>query len=271
MPDADVGDVTIHYEQAGDGPLTYVYCHGLGASGQGFEESEMAWYADRFRTISWDNRGLGRSSPADKYSLPLYAADLAGLLDRLGVGRAVVFGVSWGGVLVQRFALDYPERCAAIVVDSSSSEVNKLASDNWYQRGEVALRGVEALAGRRLGAAFEGHVTVTAGAAREVAPEHVDSYVAQSRAVAGLREHPLTPYLHGIECPVLVVAGGKDSVAGAGGSVVLARAIGENARLEIFQEAEHGVYAQAREQFRALLSEFLADNGLYGSGSLARP
>ena len=72
----------------------------------------------------------------------------------------------------------------------------------------------------------------------------------------------MTPYLHRIECPALIVAGGKDIVAGAGGSVIMARAIGENARLEIVQEAGHGVYSQAREQFRELLQEFLDDNGL---------
>ena len=260
----ELGDATIHYEEAGAGPLTYVYCHGLGGSGRGFEESDMAWYAERFRTISWDNRGLGRSGPAERYSLPLYASDLERLLDRLDVERAVVFGVSWGGVLVQRFALDYPQRCAAIVVDSSSSEVNTLASENWYQRGEVARRGAEALEGRALEPAFEGHVTVTEGAGAPVAPEHVDSYVAESRAAAALREHPLTPYLHRIECPALIVGGGQDTVAGAGGSVIMARAIGENARLEIVQDAGHGVYAQARERFRGLLLGFLAESGLWG-------
>ncbi|MEE8336552.1 MAG: alpha/beta hydrolase [Dehalococcoidia bacterium] len=264
MPEMQLDEVTIHYEQAGDGPLAFVFCHGLGGSGEGFEANEMQWYAQHFRTISWDNRGLGRSGQAAKYSLPLYAADLDGLLAGLGIEQAVIFGVSWGGVLVQRFALDYPQRCAAIVIDSSSAEVNARASDNWYQRGELARRGAGALEGRALEPAFAGHVTVNEGAGREVAPEHLDSYVAQSRAVAALREHPLTPYLGRIECPSLIVAGGKDTVAGAGGSVLIARAIGEHARLEILQQAGHGVYAQARDEFRPLLLEFLAESGLRG-------
>ena len=264
MPDVDLGDVTIHYEEAGDGPLTYVYCHGLGGDGRGFEQDEVAWYAERFRTISWDDRGLGRSGRADRYSLPLYASDLDRLLAHLDIERAVIFGVSWGGVLVQRFALDYPQRCVAIVLDSSASESNVAASENWYQRGEVALHGVGAVEGRDLAPAFEGHVTVSdEGTRRAVAPEHLDSYVAQSRTVAALREHPLTPYLHRIQCPALIVAGGKDAVAGAGGSVIMARAIGENARLEILQEAGHGVYGQDRDAFRALLLGFLTDHGLY--------
>jgi 3-oxoadipate enol-lactonase len=263
MPRAELGEVSIHYEEAGDGPVTFVYCHGLGGNGESFEKEEMGWYAERFRTISWDNRGLGRSGQAAKYSLPKYAEDLNGLLDHLDVEKAVVLGVSWGGVVVQRFALDYPERCAAIVLDSTSSEVNPASAENWYMRGEVARLGSErALAGREMKPAFEGHVTMSDPnqAERAVKPEHIESYVAEARATAGLREHPMTPYLKHIECPTLVVGGGKDTVAGAGGGVVIARAIGANARLEILPEAGHGVYRQARDDFRALLLEFLAQH-----------
>ena len=261
MPDVDLDGVTIHYEEAGDGPLAYVYCHGLGSNGAMFVQEDLEWYAEHFRTIAWDQRGLGESGEAAKYSLPLYAADLAKLLDHLEVDKAVVFGVSWGGYLVQRFALDYPERCAALVIDSSSSEVNATSSQDWYQRGEVARLGVEALSGRSFEAAFEGHRALDASNAPEVAPEHVDSFVAQARTIAGTREHPLTGELHRIACPTLVVGGGNDVVAGAGGSIVLGRNI-PGARTEIVQDAGHGVYRDKRETFRPLLLEFLADNGL---------
>ena len=96
-PGADLGGVTIRCEVAGDGPLTCVYRHGLGSSGAAFAEEDMARYAARFRTVAWDRRGLGRSGPADRYSLPPCAADLAAPLDRLEAERAVVFGVSRGG------------------------------------------------------------------------------------------------------------------------------------------------------------------------------
>ena len=240
MPDVDLGEATIHYEQAGDGSPAYVYCHGLGGSGQGFEQNDMAWYAERFRTISWDNRGLGRSGPAAKYSLPRYASDLDALLAHLGVERAVVFGVSWGGVLVQRFALDYPQRCAAIIIDSSSSEVNVAASEGWYRRGDSARH------------------TEFAGAM--VKPEHLESFIASARAVAGLREHPLTPRLRAIACPALIVASSKDTTTGgAGGSVIMARNI-PNATLKIYDEGGHAIYSQLPEAFRALVLEFCREH-----------
>ena len=262
MPLIELADATIHYEERGSGPLTFVFCHGLGGSGEGFERDDMDWYAKHFRTIAWDNRGLGRSGPSAKYSLPLYAGDLAGLLKGLGVEKAVVMGVSWGGVVVQRFALDYPEMCAAIVLDSSSSESNVRASENWYMRGEAARLGSAALEGKTLAPAFEGHATASAATqVPQVKPEHMDSYVAQSRAVAGLREHPLTPYILKIAAPTLVMAGGKDQVAGVGGSVILSRLI-PNARFELLPEAGHGVYRHAPDEFRAILLDFLRQRGV---------
>ncbi|MCK9486315.1 MAG: alpha/beta hydrolase [Dehalococcoidia bacterium] len=262
MPLADLGDVSIHYEVRGEGPLTYVFCHGLGGSGQPFEETDMDWYAQHFRTISWDNRGLGRSGQAQKYALHLYAGDLARLLDHLAVERAVIFGVSWGGVTAIKFALDHPQKVAALVLDSTSSESNVPASENWYMRGELARLGEAALAGREMAPAFEGHQTVSATPqAPQVKPEHVESYVAECRTVAGLREHPLTPELHRITAPTLVVGGGKDTVAGAAGSVIISRHI-PDARLEIVQDAGHGVYRQAPDTYRPLLVAFLADHGL---------
>ncbi|MFA7248306.1 MAG: alpha/beta hydrolase [Dehalococcoidia bacterium] len=265
MPLMDLGDATIHYEDRGSGPLTFIHCHDMGSSGERFEADDMDWYAQRFRTISWDNRGLGRSGQSAKYTLPLYAADMAHLLDRLGVERAIVMGVSWGGILVQRFAIDYPERCLALIVDSSSPETNAAASENWYLRAEAARIGAKAVIGRELSPAFEGHAVITPEQADEaharVKPEHLDSYVAQYRATAGLHEHPLTPYLHRITCPTLAVAGGKDATAGAGGAVVISRNV-PNARLHIFQDAGHGTSRTARAEFRTLLLDFLGENGL---------
>ena len=263
MPDVELDSVSIHYETAGDGPLAYVYCHGLGDSGERFEREDMDWYARHFRVVSWDQRGLGRSGQARKYSLPLYASDLNALLDHLGIERAVVFGVSWGGYVVQRFALDYPERCAALVIDSSSSEVNTAGAEFWYLRGEAARLGPEGVAGREPGAAFAGQQSVTEAATiSEVRPEHLDSFVAQARAIAGTREHPLTPYLHRIQCPALVVGGGKDMLAGTGGSVIIGRHI-PRARTEVLPDAGHGVYMTARAEFRALLLDFLAAHDLH--------
>ena len=263
MPDVELQDVTIHYEEAGSGSPAYVFCPGLGGDGSGFLEHFDFWARHFPRVITWDYRGAGQSSEAAKYNLPLFAADLVGLLDALGIERAVLHGVSWGGVVAQQFALDHLERCAAVVLDSTSSEVNVAASQNWYNRGEVARLGAMAQVGE-FRPAFAGH-TASAQSVQEqgtqVKPEHVDSYVASARAIAGLREHPFTPRLGTITCPALVVAGGQDATAGAGGSVILSRNL-PSARLEIFQDSGHGVFRHKRDEFRELVLDFCREHGV---------
>ena len=241
MPFMDLGDVTIHYQEAGEGPFAYIFCHGLGGGGMGFTAEFGFWQQQFGRVLTWDNRGVGQSSTAQRYSLPLFASDLARLMDRLGIEQAVVHGVSWGGVLVQQFALDYPDKCAALIIDSSSSEVNVAASENWYQIGENT----------RLGAP----------GGREVSPEQIESLVARARGIAGLREHPYTPRLKEIVIPVLVVGGGRDAVAGAGGSVVMARNL-PVAKLEIVEDSGHGVYSQKPDVFRSLAVAFCREHGV---------
>ena len=239
------------------GQTTYVFCHGLGSNGIKFEKEDMDWYAKHFDAISWDNRGLGRSGPSERYSLPLYATDLKNLLRYLEVRKAIIFGVSWGGVLAQKFATMFPEMCSAIILDSTSSEVNQKASENWYTRGEIARLGVEkALAGKQLAGAFDGHRTASNDVQPYVSDADLNSYVAQCRATAGLREHPLTHELASLGVPALIVGAGNDTVAGAGGSVILDRTL-TNSELHIFQEAGHGVYATEREGFRQVLIEYL--------------
>ena len=242
MPDMDLGDVTIHYEDAGHGPLAYVFCHGLGGVGtQEFIQEFDSWKEHFGRVLTWDARGLGGSSRAAKYSLPLYASDLARMLERLEIQKAVLFGYLWGGVLALQFALDYPEVCTAIITDSSASEVNVAASEDWYRRGEAAREDPEG---------------------SNVSPEHLDSYVASARAVARLREHPMTPRLKSITCPALLVAGGQDAqTRGPGASVIMSRNLPKS-QLQIYQDGGHGTWRERPEEFRTLVLEFCREHGI---------
>ena len=242
MPQMDLGDVSIHYNDAGRGPVPLVFCAGLYGGGDEFAKESDFWQEHFGRVITWDVRGMGGSSPATKYSLPLYASDLARLLGKLGVQQAVVLAFSWGSILGQQFAIDYTDKCAAVILESGTSEVNVAASDFLYQRGEAIRQQKEG--------------------APEVKPEHVDSVVAASRVAAALREHPLTPRLKNITCPVLVVAGAKDEEnRGAGASVIMSRNL-PNCRLHIFQDGGHTLHVENRDEFRQVVLDFCREQGL---------
>jgi len=95
-----------------------VLLHGAGCN---LEDMRLALgdaLAARHRVILIDRAGLGWSERKGRRgSSPAYqAAVLRGVLDALSVERAIVVGHSWGGALAARFALDYPERTAGLVL-----------------------------------------------------------------------------------------------------------------------------------------------------------
>ncbi|HEY0437158.1 MAG TPA: alpha/beta hydrolase [Phenylobacterium sp.] len=113
MPRAKNGAVEIEWQSFGDDqPETILLVNGLG--------SQMTRWPDAFceklvargyRAIRFDNRDVGLSSrPAEKYSLRDMANDGMAVLDAAGVKRAHIAGVSMGGMIVQRMAIDHPDR-----------------------------------------------------------------------------------------------------------------------------------------------------------------
>jgi pimeloyl-ACP methyl ester carboxylesterase len=74
---------------------------------------------DEFRLIYVDHRGHGRSDKpheARAYAMPLRVADVVAVLDELGIGRAHVLGISWGGRLCFGIGEHVPERVRSLVI-----------------------------------------------------------------------------------------------------------------------------------------------------------
>jgi pimeloyl-ACP methyl ester carboxylesterase len=107
--------VTLAYEIRGKGePLLLIA--GVGYGGW-FWHRLAPLLADRYRVISFDNRGAGGSSkPAGVYRVKMLAADSVGLLDALDVGRAHVLGHSLGGFVAQELALAQPARIHKLIL-----------------------------------------------------------------------------------------------------------------------------------------------------------
>jgi len=110
------GGVTLSGEQAGAGPPV-VLLHGLTATRRYVVMGSRLLERAGYRTIAYDARGHGRSTPAprsDAYGYEQLADDLSAVLDALDVSRAVLAGASMGAHTALRFALEHTDRVAAL-------------------------------------------------------------------------------------------------------------------------------------------------------------
>src|SRR6185369_1543960 len=110
--------VEIEYQTFGDDrPETILLVNGLGSQMTRWPEAFCARLVARgYRAIRYDNRDTGLSSWLDgqKYVLADMANDGMAVLDAAGVDRAHIAGVSMGGMIVQRMAIDHPERVLSL-------------------------------------------------------------------------------------------------------------------------------------------------------------
>ena len=115
MPHANSKGAQIYWEESGTGePLLLIM--GLGYPHEMWHRTSPVVSA-HYRTILFDNRGVGRSDVAPgPHSIAQMAEDAATVLDAAGVAKAHVFGISMGGMIAQEFAIKFPERVNRLVL-----------------------------------------------------------------------------------------------------------------------------------------------------------
>ena len=108
---AEVGDVRLHYVEAGDGPLV-VLLHGFPEFWYGWRLQIGPLAAAGFRVVAPDLRGYNLSSKPDgvaAYGADKLAADVRGLIQERGAESALVVGHDWGGTAAWTLAMNHPE------------------------------------------------------------------------------------------------------------------------------------------------------------------
>jgi pimeloyl-ACP methyl ester carboxylesterase len=158
MPYLDRDGVHIWYEARGrdEHPLVLL-SHGYSATGCMWDVQVDA-LRDRYRVVTWDMRGHGRSdSPDDPgaYSEQATVADMAAILDDCGAASAYIGGLSLGGFMSLAFHYRHPERVDALLLfDTGPGYKNDEARDGWNRNAEkraeeLESRGFQALSQSR--------------------------------------------------------------------------------------------------------------------------
>jgi len=278
VPTATIGELDIYYEVAGGGePLLLIM--GLGADANAWLMQTPVLSA-RYRTVAFDNRGVGRSSrPPGPYSTAQMADEAAGLLDHLGIDRAHVLGVSMGGMIAQEVALRHPRRVGTLTLACTYPEPG--AEERDMRVRTLAVFGVNGGDGL---AALSGldpfvilqHMLPAIFSERFIRDELASLLPALTASlafgfdieallsqVAACMAHHTTDRLHRIATPTLVLAGTADRLVSPRHSETLAAHI-PGARLVRIQDGTHGLNLEMADAFNAEVLRFLDAHPLRG-------
>jgi 3-oxoadipate enol-lactonase len=226
-------------------------------------DAQVAGLSSQVRVIAPDLRGWGKSAvPPGPYSMNQYADDLVGLMDLLGIQRAVVGGLSMGGYISFALWRLHPERVQALVLadtraepDSAQGRANRdVAAARVREIGPAAF--AEEMLPRLVAPANLGDARVRDRALRIMASQPAGGMVA---ALGAMRDRPDSrDLLGGITVPTTVIVGREDILIPLAEARAMAAAI-PGARLVEVAQAGHLSPLENPRTFNAALREFLGE------------
>jgi pimeloyl-ACP methyl ester carboxylesterase len=260
MPKMLVNSLNVYYETHGEGE-SLVFIHGLGSSTQDWER-QLDYFSSRYQVILVDVRGHGQTDkPPGPYSVPLFAQDLAGLLDTLGIPSAHICGISMGGMIAFQMAVDYPKMVKTLtVVNSGADLVPKNLNDRWkiFQRLVI----FRLLSMEKIGETLSKRIFIKPEQEelRTVFVEHWSknikpAYMAAMQALVGWTVEDM---LGEIACPTLVIAADEDYTPLEDKQQIVTKM--KNAELVVIEDSRHATPVEHPELFNQSLGAFIARN-----------
>jgi 3-oxoadipate enol-lactonase len=261
MHSVTVPGAVVRFDDAGRG-APVVLLHGLGGDA-GFWTREREQLADRFRVITIDLRGSGRTvTDAPDHEIADLADDVVAVLDRLGIARAHVVGFSMGGYVAQSLAVRHPSRVDRLVLAATSATLNaqlRLFMDAVLAAWEAGVGpdGMFALVAPWLfSPAFVAEPANAAWFALPPDDPEEQSLAAWRGQYLAQRRFDGTGELTRIACPTLVLTGRQDVLVPEDEARAFADRI-RGARCVLVPDAGHLVNVEKPERFIAAVDRFL--------------
>ncbi len=260
----NVNGATFHVEQQGSGP-NLVLVHGMGYTSTDVWQYVVPQLAEQFSVLTYDLRGHGKSTdPDNDQSISTHADDLAAILDHFDIEKASIAGFSFGGMVVQQFALRYTDRLENLILVTTSACLTDEAKEYYDGRAEkIETRGVDSHADDAVR-------IVLSESFREANPDKADEYreaflqnnpEAYAGAMRAMLDWDGREGLSVLENPTLVIGGGEDdtSIMGdePGGAARELAEIMPNGQLEMIPETIHYPQIEKPEVVAGKMLEFL--------------
>jgi 3-oxoadipate enol-lactonase len=223
-------------------------------------QPQTAALGPHFCTLRYDIRGHGRSPvPPGPYSMDDLGSDLLALLDRLGIERPSLCGLSIGGMISMWVAAHAPERVNRLVLCCTSALLGP--RESWLERAAtVRAGGVEAVADAVLERWFtptftQAHPEVIERMRAQLVATPREGYAGCCEAIAAM---DLTPELPSIRAPTLVISAAQDPATPPEHGRRIAELI-PGARFELVEGAAHIANVEQADVITALIDGFLTE------------
>jgi pimeloyl-ACP methyl ester carboxylesterase len=263
MLQADIAGRSIAYRRSGRGAELLLL--------HGFTHDSRAWrpqlegLKDEFTVIAWDAPGAGQSAdPPEPFHISDWADLLAQFMAVLGVDRAHVVGLSWGGLLAQELYRRFPDRIRSLVLaDTYAGWSGSLSEQIAEERLAACLRDSllppEEFVPRYLPGMFGSSATraVRDELATIISDFHPLGFRLMATELARADTRELLPR---IRVPTLLIWGDEDARAPLTVADQFREAI-PDARLSVIRGAGHVSNLERPDEFNAAVREFCRTTG----------
>ena len=275
----EVNGVTVHYKEMGQGEPVFILLHGFGASEFSWREV-MEPLSTSGRVIAYDRPAFGLTerpmegnwTGTNPYSVQGNVELLDGLMDELGVDKAILVGNSAGGEIAAAYAIEHPERVQGLVlVDPAVGDGSRGPFPQWAVSlmASPQIRHIAPLLVRTI-AGEMGNDTIRMAwhDPSRIDPEVYEGYRKPLKAnnwdkalyeftIAG---NPVnySGRLADLTMPVLVVTGDDDRIVPTEQSIQLSREI-PGAELVVLKDCGHVPQEECPDQFMTSMQSFLED------------
>lgn len=255
----------IYYQIRGEGePLVLIM--GFGADGNVWEKHTLQ-YEKHFQCIILDNRGVGLSDqPKGPYSTDMMAEDVIAVMNQEGIGRALVAGISMGGAITQKLAINHPERVRAIALISTWPKFNNYAKSMYENLKKLRVTStpeafMELLqlwifAPPYYETDLEDLKAGQMGATENETPQSKDGFEGQLDACMG---HDAVSRLSEINVPTLITVGDMDIMTPPAFSKILHQGI-QGSEYVNFPTGGHVHHWEDLERFNKVTTDFFLNN-----------
>ena len=247
--------VDLNISVDGDGP-PLIFIHGYTTTSN-FWWHQIPDLAKHYRTVRFDLRGHGDSGkPEDvPYTIEGFTQDVRDVMDTLKIDSAVIFGLSMGGAVLMRFALDYPQRVVGMGLIGTTAHGLGPAVQSANVLARIEQVGAAAASQEVIESSFSRHTdsAIVEWARREVikTPHHV-----AVPAICSLDAFDVRSELKNLQKPTLIVVGAEDKITPVASSRLLHHEIA-GSELHIVPKAAHFPMLERSHTFNQIALEFL--------------